>query len=110
MGERIDERGAASTDLTVGADPAGSDPALVKSAGRVLQILEMFDEIQREARVSEIAERLVRSAAPGLRKLLQRGAPVTAATAMRDAQRTLLKNPQFRHPFYWAGFDVIGAR
>ncbi len=43
-------------------------------------------------------------------RLLQRGAPVTAATAMRDAQRTLLKNPQFRHPFYWAGFDVIGAR
>ncbi len=42
----------------MGADPAGSDPALVKSAGRVLQILEMFDEIQREARVSEIAERL----------------------------------------------------
>ncbi|WP_249137372.1 IclR family transcriptional regulator [Bradyrhizobium tropiciagri] len=30
----------------------------VKSAGRVLRILEFFDEIQREARVSEIAERL----------------------------------------------------
>jgi DNA-binding IclR family transcriptional regulator len=30
----------------------------VKSAGRVLQILEFFDEIQRDARVAEIAERL----------------------------------------------------
>jgi hypothetical protein len=30
----------------------------VKSAGRVLQIFEFFDEIQREARVAEIAERL----------------------------------------------------
>lgn len=30
----------------------------VKSAGRVLRILEFFDEIQREARVAEIAERL----------------------------------------------------
>lgn len=30
----------------------------VKSAGRVLRILEFFDEIQREARVAEVAERL----------------------------------------------------
>ncbi len=30
----------------------------VKSAGRVLRLLEFFDEIQREARVAEIAERL----------------------------------------------------
>ena len=30
----------------------------VKSAGRVLRILEFFDEIQRDARVAEIAERL----------------------------------------------------
>lgn len=30
----------------------------VKSAARVLQILEFFDEIQRDARVAEIAERL----------------------------------------------------
>jgi DNA-binding IclR family transcriptional regulator len=32
--------------------------ALVKSAGRVLRVLEFFDEIQREARVSEVAEGL----------------------------------------------------
>jgi hypothetical protein len=30
----------------------------VKSAERVLQIFELFDEIQRDARVAEIAERL----------------------------------------------------
>ena len=58
MRERIGERDAPWTDLTVGADPAGADLSFVKSAGRVLQILELFDEIQREARVSEIAGRL----------------------------------------------------
>lgn len=46
------------TDLSVGADAVGPSLAFVKSAGRVLQILELFDELQREARVSEIAERL----------------------------------------------------
>src|SRR3954467_12300537 len=40
----------------VDAGPPAS--ALVKSAGRVLQVLEFFDEVQREARVQEIAERL----------------------------------------------------
>lgn len=37
-----------------GPPAAGS----VKSAGRVLRILEFFDEIQRDARVAEVAERL----------------------------------------------------
>src|SRR5439155_290487 len=54
-----DRTGAgSSTDLSVGADAVGPSLAFVKSAGRVLQILELFDELQREARVSEIAERL----------------------------------------------------
>lgn len=44
--------------MAVGADAPLGNVALVKSAGRVLQVLELFDEIQREARVSEIAERL----------------------------------------------------
>lgn len=39
-------------------DPGTPASALVKSAGRVLQVLEFFDEVQREARVQEIAERL----------------------------------------------------
>ena len=50
----------------VGAGSAGAQVSevaprakgTVKSAGRVLQIFEFFDEIQREARVAEIAERL----------------------------------------------------
>lgn len=33
-------------------------PALVKSATRVLQIFDFFDEVQREAKVHEIADRL----------------------------------------------------
>ena len=54
-----DGTGAGSrTDLLVGADAVGPSLAFVKSAGRVLQILELFDALQREARVSEIAERL----------------------------------------------------
>lgn len=39
-------------------DAAPRYDAVVKSAGRVLQILEFFDEVQRDARVGDIAERL----------------------------------------------------
>ncbi|MGP1677679.1 MAG: IclR family transcriptional regulator [Burkholderiales bacterium] len=39
-------------------DVAPRSNAVVKSAGRVLQILEFFDEVQRDARVGDIAERL----------------------------------------------------
>lgn len=42
--------------------------------------------------------------------LLKPGATATPPSALRQAQLTLLKNPQFRHPFYWAGFVSIGAR
>jgi DNA-binding IclR family transcriptional regulator len=42
-------------EATIYQSPAGRS---VKSAARVLQILELFDEIQRDARVAEIAERL----------------------------------------------------
>jgi DNA-binding IclR family transcriptional regulator len=38
--------------------PGPRVPALVKSAARVLQIFDYFDEIQREAKVHEIANRL----------------------------------------------------
>jgi DNA-binding IclR family transcriptional regulator len=40
------------------SDSAPRAKGTVKSAGRVLQIFEFFDEIQREARVAEIADRL----------------------------------------------------
>jgi CHAT domain-containing protein len=28
--------------------------------------------------------------------------------AMRDAQRTVMANPETSHPFYWAPFNLIG--
>jgi len=30
------------------------------------------------------------------------------ADALRGAALALLQNPQYKHPFYWAGFVVIG--
>jgi DNA-binding IclR family transcriptional regulator len=39
-------------------DPGPVVPALVKSAGRALQVFEYFDEIQRDAKVQEISTRL----------------------------------------------------
>jgi len=46
------------TTLPVVVDAAPQTSALVKSAGRVLRVFEFFDDVQREARVAEIAERL----------------------------------------------------
>ena len=43
-------------------------------------------------------------------RLLKPGARSTTADALRQAELTLLKNPAFRHPFYWAGFISIGAK
>lgn len=51
-------RGAPAHSAGSIVDAAPNAPAVVKSAGRVLEILEFFDELQREARVGEIAERL----------------------------------------------------
>jgi CHAT domain-containing protein len=31
------------------------------------------------------------------------------AQALRQAARTLLARPEYRHPFYWAGFVAVGA-
>lgn len=47
--------GSGITEATSYGPPASGS---VKSAGRVLRVLEFFDEIQRDARVAEIAERL----------------------------------------------------
>lgn len=42
-------------------------------------------------------------------RLLKPGA-TTTAEALRQAELTLLKNPAYRHPFYWAGFLAVGAK
>jgi len=48
------------------------------------------------------------------RHLLQPAKPTTrpasAPEALRTASIELMKNPAYRHPFYWAGFIVIGAQ
>lgn len=49
---------AGDTKVTEATSYGPTGHGAVKSAGRVLQILEMFDDIQRDARVAEIAERL----------------------------------------------------
>jgi CHAT domain-containing protein len=33
---------------------------------------------------------------------------LTKAQALRHAQLALLKQPQFRHPYYWAPFVLLG--
>jgi CHAT domain-containing protein/uncharacterized protein HemY len=32
----------------------------------------------------------------------------TKAEALREAELKLLRNPKYRHPFYWASFSIIG--
>lgn len=34
--------------------------------------------------------------------------PQTKATALQKAALTLMKDPRYRHPYFWAGFVVIG--
>jgi hypothetical protein len=51
---KMPQNGQVTEATSYGPPATGS----VKSAGRVLRILEFFDEIQRDARVAEIAERL----------------------------------------------------
>ena len=37
------------------------------------------------------------------------GGAMAPAEAMQAAARSLLSTSRYRHPFYWAGFVVIGA-
>jgi CHAT domain-containing protein len=30
------------------------------------------------------------------------------AAALRSASLALLRKPEYRHPFYWAGFELLG--
>ncbi|MEO6260244.1 MAG: CHAT domain-containing tetratricopeptide repeat protein [Thermoanaerobaculia bacterium] len=45
----------------------------------------------------------------GLRGQLEKSADLDFARALRTAQLGLLRGAKYRHPFYWAGFSVIGA-
>jgi CHAT domain-containing protein len=36
-------------------------------------------------------------------------AKMTKAEALRRAALKVMKNPETRHPFYWAGFVLVGA-
>jgi CHAT domain-containing protein len=35
--------------------------------------------------------------------------PLTKARALQQAQRSLLAEPRFRHPYYWAAFILVGS-
>jgi CHAT domain-containing protein len=39
---------------------------------------------------------------------LESGSTFTTARAMQRAELQLLRSPQYAHPFYWAGFVVVG--
>ncbi len=58
MERSLAARGQSRKSSKVVVDPGPSLPSIVKSAGRVLQIFDLFDEIQRSAKVHEISERL----------------------------------------------------
>jgi CHAT domain-containing protein len=43
------------------------------------------------------------------RALIEKSTPAATAQALRAAQLKALGRPESRHPFYWAGFVVIGV-
>ncbi|MET4275653.1 DNA-binding IclR family transcriptional regulator [Bradyrhizobium sp. F1.6.2] len=55
---RKSKRATADDQITEATSYGPPAAGSVKSAGRVLRVLEFFDEIQRDARVAEVAERL----------------------------------------------------
>ncbi len=42
------------------------------------------------------------------RQLTQSKSPITKAESLRQAQLTLLENPKYNHPYFWASFILIG--
>jgi CHAT domain-containing protein len=34
---------------------------------------------------------------------------LSKAEALRQAQLSLLSHPQYQHPYYWAGFVLVGS-
>jgi len=44
------------------------------------------------------------------RLLVSKDGSAPAPDALRGSAIALMKDPRYRHPFYWAGFIVMGAR
>ena len=42
------------------------------------------------------------------RQLTQSKSPISKAESLRQAQLTMLKNPKYNHPYFWASFVLIG--
>lgn len=42
------------------------------------------------------------------RQLTHSKSPITKAESLRQAQLTMLKNPKYNHPYFWASFVLIG--
>jgi DNA-binding IclR family transcriptional regulator len=88
-------------DARVVVDREPQLPSLVKSAARVLQIFDFFDEVQREAKVQEIADQLEfpqSSTSVLLRSLVEMG------FLDHDPQaRTFLPSPRVALLGHWLG-------
>jgi CHAT domain-containing protein len=50
-----------------------------------------------------------RSAAALAARFYQHLRTMPAADALAQAQRDLLDNPRFAGPYYWAGYELLGA-
>lgn len=44
-----------------------------------------------------------------MKNFYQSSQKVDLATAMQQAQRTLLKDPKTQHPYFWAAFNLVGT-
>lgn len=93
------EEPAVRTKVVVDREPPL--PTLVKSAARVLQILDFFDEVQRDAKVQEIADQLdfpQSSTSVLLRSLVEMG-----FLDHDPAARTFVPSPRVALLGHWLG-------
>lgn len=65
-------------------------------ARRVVSSLWAVDDAATAALMGRLYERLLGAT------------PVRPAAALRDAQASVRSRPQWRHPYYWAGFQLLG--
>lgn len=72
---------------------------LKNGAGTVLASLWLVDDASTQTLMETFYRNLAQSTAQ---------APVTKTEALRQAQLSLLANPSYRHPYFWAPFVLIG--